>query len=148
MEPNIPDFKLPPSGTHVRVERDSGEVQLGWNLAGELPLSGKIRVIHELPVEQRQSALPVGQRRSEYKDLSRSEFIRTNPIPGIDDVNDFDQLKEAIKRVSFVQGSQTTYKSGDLIKLVDEVREGKRPLEEITRTGSLRDKTQELLRRG
>ena len=141
---DIPKFEIPPKGTHVRVERHTGEVELGWTVVGENPLDKKIMVTRKVDAP---ADVPENERKILRKDLTREEFINQNPVPGIDDVNSFDELKDALNRVSSVRGSETNYSNKDVLKIIERVRSGQGDISEVTRTGGLRDKVSLLLSR-
>lgn len=140
-QPKTPDFKTPPTGTHIRVMHHSGEIEFGWEVVRQLP-NGAIQVTRQAPAQE--GINPI-DKLAEYKNISRSQFIAFNPVPGIDDVNSFEDLKAALKRVSQVQGTERIYSRKDLLKAVDMIEKGKLETNAITRTGGLRDKVEGLI---
>lgn len=67
----------------------------------------------------------------------------------IDDIEDFDELNTFFRSLpGSIEGTKRSYSTEDLVRYVDNVREGRHRIYTITRTGGLRSKVRELLERG
>lgn len=73
-----------------------------------------------------------------------------NPIEGkkstgIEDAESFDALYEAIRTIGEIQGTKKNYTPEQLVKVIERVRHGHRPLEFVTRSYGIRDSVERLL---
>lgn len=145
--PRIPEFKLPPIGTHVYVERGesgSGKIESNWFVLGQNPLTKRVLVGAPNPED------PTGESMLS-KNIKSEDFIKFNPIPGIIDVETYEQLEAAIDRVSFVLGTEipgqprVEYTSDYLKAALFRFKNGAADITEITRAGGLRDAVKRIL---
>ena len=71
----------------------------------------------------------------------------SQPKNPIESASSFEELLEAIRKGKPVQGSRVeTYTPEELARDIGEVRSGERPLQGLTRSGSIRSKVRELLK--
>lgn len=145
--PRVPEFKIPPIGTHVYVERGehgSGNIENNWSVLGQDPLTKRVQVIAPDPTDSTGERVLIKNVRSE-------DFIRLNPIPGIIDVETYEQLEAAIDRVSFVLGTEipgrprTEFTPEYLKAVLFRYKNGAADITEITRAGGLRDAVKRIL---
>ena len=57
----------------------------------------------------------------------------------------FDSLYEAIRSIGEVEGTQKTYSSEEVIKVIERVRHGHRSIDFVTRSYGIRDAVERLL---
>ena len=121
-------------GSNVKVRRSSGEIDDGWMITGfrsngdavvVKPSSEKDGQLLQKIIPQRELEVIVEE------DIARAES--------------FDELKKVISGVSGLQGSSNKYKSSELIEIIDLIRTGEASLENITKSGGLREKVSWIL---
>ena len=64
---------------------------------------------------------------------------------GVENTESFEGLYELIRYIGEVQGTQKTYVSEELIKVIERVRHGHRSIDFITRSHGIRDAVERLL---
>ncbi len=74
-----------------------------------------------------------------------SQQFEQSTSPELEKVTSFEELYAFIESQGEIHGTHTTYKSGDLRKIIERVRHGHRPIEWITRNMGIRDTVEKLL---
>jgi len=122
-------------GASVRVQRNSGVFESGWVIDKFDPSTGDAIVI-KVEDDYLKKQIP----RTELERLNRPATIQDIPY-----AEDLCQLIDILNRIRGLQGSQSFYKSSELIRIINDVMANRAPLKRITRTGGLRQKVGDLI---
>lgn len=74
-----------------------------------------------------------------------SQSLEQNPSSELESITSFEELYDFIKDQGEIQGTRKKYTSDDLIKIIERVRHGHRPIEWVTNTKGIRDIVEQLL---
>jgi len=127
-------YEIPPHGTHVVVERSDGVLESGWEVLRATRNRVKVRRVDS----------PAQAVLTKYVLLD--DFKRLNPLPGILDVETFDDLTNVLGRISSLTGESGIYTSDEIARMALQVRQGELDPAALTRAGGLRERVKYLLR--
>lgn len=123
-------------GDVVRVQRNSGAIEDGWRISGFSSETGEVIVRRSEGNQTLQKRIP----------LQKLEALNNPELRlGLSEARDFNQLFEILEKGGPIQGSATSYEPAQLKRLINQVREGRREINTITRANGLRQKVENLL---
>lgn len=133
---DLPKNFVPKMGLKINNQGSSGFITSDWEIYGINKKNGTFLV-----------KKMVGRDLGEYTKFSHREISyglaeRLNRQPKPEDISkaeDFHQLRFTLKNIPEIQGSRETFTGESLVKLIEDVKKGIRPITAITHAFGLRD---------
>lgn len=123
-------------GDSVNIRRSSGEVEPGWVISGFDESTGDVAV-------KKIDGSDVF--RKKVTQLELEELNQPERKMGIHEAKSFDELLKAVEATGGLQGSGKFYEVAELQQIINQVRSGESPIDNVTRAGGLRQRVTDLL---
>jgi len=133
--PDLPERFRPKLGQNINVQRSYGAIDPGWEIY-DIKRDGTLLV-------KKRAGNDIGDNSLfNFKEINHDLAERLNRQPKPEDISkaeNFGQLTFTLRHIPSIQGSSENYTSEFLLKSIQDVRDGLRPINSITRTYGLRD---------